>query len=62
MVTVMIARAGRSLISEFRPSGRLGRRIGNLFVAAGSPRNPLAMTDGGIRRAHYAFWMLVALT
>jgi len=30
---------------EFEPPGRLGRRIGNIFVAVGSPRDSLGVVD-----------------
>jgi predicted dehydrogenase/nucleoside-diphosphate-sugar epimerase len=30
---------------NFSPPGRLGRRVGNLYVAVGSPRDPLVVAD-----------------
>ena len=33
--------------AHFAPPGRLGRRIGNLYVAVGSPRNRLVVADAG---------------
>jgi nucleoside-diphosphate-sugar epimerase len=57
-VTVKIARAGPLVdFGHFDPPGRLGRRVGNFFVAAGSPRDPLAMTDVGFA-ARTIVWML----
>lgn len=43
--------------ANFDPPGRLGRRIGNFFVAVGSPRHTLGVTDVGFS-ARTLSWML----
>ena len=45
-IGVKVARPGPLVDADnFEAPGRLGRRIGNFFVAVGSPRDRLAMTD-----------------
>ena len=45
-IGVKIARPGPLIdSSNFEPPGRLGRRIGNFFVAVGAPWESVAMTD-----------------
>ena len=45
-IGVKVARPGPLVdATNFEAPGRLGRRIGNFFVAVGSPRDRLAMTD-----------------
>jgi predicted dehydrogenase/nucleoside-diphosphate-sugar epimerase len=43
--------------SRFEPPGLLGKRIGNIFVAIGSPREPLAVVDVNFT-ADTLTWML----
>jgi lipopolysaccharide/colanic/teichoic acid biosynthesis glycosyltransferase/predicted dehydrogenase/nucleoside-diphosphate-sugar epimerase len=55
---VKIARPGPLVDAcNFEPPGRLGRRIGNFFVAVGSPGDRLAMTDVAFA-ARTLVWML----
>ncbi len=45
-VTVKIVRPGALVdYTEFEPPGRLGKRVGNVFVAVGSPRDRLGIAD-----------------
>jgi len=41
---------------NFEPPGRLGKRLGNIFVAVGSPRDPLGVADVGFAGRTLA-WM-----
>ncbi len=51
-VEVRVARPGALIDREsFDPPGRLGKRLGNLFVAVGSPRETLGVVDVGFAAA-----------
>jgi hypothetical protein len=55
---VKIARPGPLVdFVNFEAPGRLGRRIGNVFVAVGMPRDRLSMTEVGFA-ARVLIWML----
>lgn len=57
-IEVKIARPGPLVdFGNFEPPGRLGRRIGNFFVAVGAPGDRLAMTDVAFA-ARTIIWML----
>ena len=47
-LAVKVVRPGALVdYAEFEPPGRLGKRIGNVFVAVGSPRDRLGIADVG---------------
>lgn len=53
---VKIVRPGALVdYSEFEPPGRLGKRVGNLFVAVGSSRDRLGIVDVGFAAAVLAW-------
>ena len=57
-IGVKIARPGPLVdFVNFEAPGRLGRRIGNVFVAVGIPRDRLSMTEVGFA-ARVLIWML----
>jgi predicted dehydrogenase/nucleoside-diphosphate-sugar epimerase len=57
-IGVKIARPGPLVdFVNFEAPGRLGRRIGNVFVAVGMPRDRLSMTEVGFA-ARVLIWML----
>jgi hypothetical protein len=57
-IGVKIARPGPLVdFVNFDPPGRLGRRIGNVFVAVGTPGDRLAMTEVGFA-ARVLIWMV----
>ena len=57
-IGVKIARPGPLVdFVNFDPPGRLGRRIGNIFVAVGTPGDRLAMTEVGFA-ARVLIWMV----
>ena len=56
-IRVKIVRPGALVDYEnFEPPGRLGKRLGNIFVAVGSPRDPLGVADVGFAGRTLA-WM-----
>ncbi|HET7563600.1 MAG TPA: Gfo/Idh/MocA family oxidoreductase [Gemmatimonadaceae bacterium] len=56
-ITVKIARPGALVdYNNFEPPGRLGKRVGNIFVAVGSPRDALGVADVGFAGQTLA-WM-----
>jgi len=57
-VELRIVRPGAFVDNRhFEPPGLLGKRIGNMFVAVGSPRHPLAVADIGFS-ARTLVWIL----
>jgi hypothetical protein len=57
-IGVKVARPGPLVdFGNFEPPGRLGRRIGNIFVAVGTPRDSLPITQLSFA-ARALIWML----
>ena len=56
-VSVKIVRPGALVnYGDFDPPGRLGKRLGNFFVAVGSPRDKLGVVDVGFA-GRFLAWM-----
>ncbi len=57
-VAVKIVRPGALVdYGDFEPPGRLGKRLGNIFVAVGSPHDTLGVVDVGFS-GRFLAWMI----